>query len=92
VPLTTELPLTQINAPSDASSTLGPLLWRAKFDPKIVKKLVSFSNPRGTVTNSDSELAAGLVQYDMAAQAFHIQERTISGGSDNTPTITWQMG
>jgi hypothetical protein len=65
-------------------------LKKAKFEPEVVRKLVSFSNPRGTVTNSDLELAAGLVQHDVAAQAFDIQERTISSGSDNTPTIAWQ--
>jgi hypothetical protein len=75
---------------ADASSTQGPLLWTARLDPEIVKKLISFFNPRGTVTNSDLELAADLVQHDMAAQAFDIQERTISSGSDNKPTIAWQ--
>jgi hypothetical protein len=68
----------------------GPLLWRAPFDKDISADLVTYANPQGTVTNSDLELAAGLVQNDVAAHAFDIRERTIASGSDNTPTLAWQ--
>jgi hypothetical protein len=52
----------------------GPLLWRAPFDKDISADLVTFENPQGTVTNSNLELAAGLVQNDVAAHAFDICE------------------
>jgi hypothetical protein len=69
----------------------GPILWwRARFDDDITKDLVSFANPTGAVTNSDLELAASLVQHDIAAHAFDIRERTIASGSDNNPTVAWQ--
>jgi hypothetical protein len=68
----------------------GPLLWRARFDEDITKDLVTFENPTGAVTNSDLELAASLVQHDIAAHAFDVRERTIASGSDNTPTVAWQ--
>jgi hypothetical protein len=89
-PTTTKLLERPESSSTAPSSTLGPILWRAKFEPEVVRKLVSFFNPRGTVTSFDLELAAGLVQHDIAAQAFDIRQRTISGGSDNTPTIAWQ--
>jgi hypothetical protein len=69
---------------------LGPILWRATFPNEIVKNLVTHKNPTGRVTNSDLELAAGVVQNDIAAQNFDVRERTIASGSDNTPTIAWQ--
>jgi hypothetical protein len=78
------------SAESTTSKSLGPLLWRSRFEPSTIKELVSSSNPSGSVTNSDFELAAGLVQNDIAAQTFDIRERTIASGSDNTPTVAWQ--
>jgi hypothetical protein len=93
-PTTTKLHERPIASSSAAETStvesLGPLLWRAHFDPAIVKKLVSSSNPKGTVTNSDLELAAAFVQHDIAAQAYDIRERTIASGADNTPTVAWQ--
>jgi hypothetical protein len=74
-----------------AETTLpGPLLWRVPFSSEIRSKLVSSSNPQGTITNSDLELAATIVQNDIAAQCFDIRERTIASGSDNTPAVSWQ--
>jgi hypothetical protein len=68
----------------------GPLLWQAPFDKDDSADLLTFKKPKGTVTNSDLKLAAGLVQNDVAAHAFNIRKRTIASGSDNTPTLTWQ--
>jgi hypothetical protein len=68
----------------------GPLLWRARFDADVSKDLVTFENPTGAITNSDLELAASVVQHDVAAHAFDVRERTIASGSDNTPTVAWQ--
>jgi hypothetical protein len=80
--------------PSDGraaeSSTTGPVLWRSRFDDDTSRKLVSFENPSGTITNSDLELAASIVQHDVAAHTFDVRERTIASGSDNTPTVSWQ--
>lgn len=99
-PLSEAPPLLATNgSDSDASSLqassllpvqdTGPVVWRAPFPPEITSKLVSYSNPAGTITNSDLELAAGFTQLDMGAQCFDIRERTIASGSDNTPTVAW---
>jgi hypothetical protein len=55
-----------------------------------VKDLVSFNDPSGQVTNSDLELAATIVQHDVAAHHYDVRERTTSSGSDNTPAVAWQ--
>jgi hypothetical protein len=92
-PASTELlerPATSSAANSSTDDGAGPLLWRAKFDADITRDLVSFDNPRGTITNSDLELAAAVVQHDIAAHHFDIRERTIASGSDITPTVAWQ--
>jgi hypothetical protein len=68
----------------------GPILWRARFEPDIVNDLVSFANPTGNVTNSDLELAAAVVQNDIAVHNYDVRERTIASGSDNTPAVAWQ--
>jgi hypothetical protein len=41
--------------------------------------------------SSDLELAASLIQVDIAAHNYDIRERTITSGSNNTPTVSWQM-
>lgn len=67
----------------------NPILWRASFPKSIQKRLVSFKNPTGDITNSDLELVAGIVSNDAAAQNFDIQERTVHSNTDNTPTLFW---
>jgi hypothetical protein len=68
---------------------LHPILWQASFPEKITALLVSSDNPHGTITNSSLELAAKLVQHDVAAQCFDVRELSLATGSDNTPTVAW---
>ena len=77
--------------PPLASKDEGPILWRARFPPDIVQDLVSFDNPHGRITNSDLELAATIIQNDVAVNHYDVRERTISSGSDNTPAVAWQQ-
>jgi hypothetical protein len=60
-----------------------------RFDNDTSRKLVSFENPSGTITDSDLELAASIVQHNVMAYQFHVRKRTIASGSDNTPTVSW---
>jgi hypothetical protein len=78
-------------SPLAPSRDKGPILWRARFEPDIVEDLVSFKNPSGRVTNSNLELAATIVQHDIAVHHYDVRERTISSGSDNTPAVAWQQ-
>jgi hypothetical protein len=63
-----------------------PLLWRAKFDPTIPDRLVTFRNHKGDITNSDLELAASVVHADVLAQKVDIREHTVRNFYDNTAT------
>jgi hypothetical protein len=78
------------NSAAESTAAEGPILWRATFPNEISRNLVSQKNPKGRITNSDLELAAGVLQNDVAAHNFDIRERTIASGSDNTPTLAWQ--
>jgi hypothetical protein len=77
------------SAPLSVSSR-APLVWRAEFPPEVVRRLITTANPTGTITNSDLELAATIVQRDVAAHCYDIRERTISNGSDNISAVCWQ--
>jgi hypothetical protein len=46
---------------------LKPILWRQTWPTSVSAKLVSTDNPRGSVTNSDLELAATIAQFDVLA-------------------------
>ncbi|KAL7548224.1 hypothetical protein ACHAWF_016570 [Thalassiosira exigua] len=48
-----------------------PLLWRLRWPEYITKRLVTESNPNGTITNSDLELAGGLLHLDAITQALN---------------------
>merc|ERR550539_1666539 len=47
-----------------------PILWRYQWPTDIQQRLVSNSNPHGTITNSDLELAGGLLHIEALAQHY----------------------
>eukprot|EP00978_Attheya_sp_CCMP212_P044920 scaffold327180_cov28-Attheya_sp.AAC.1 len=67
-----------------------PILWWAQFPKHIQKELVSFSNPRGRITNSDLELAGSIAHNDVLAQLVDVTEATTASGTDNTLTLAWR--
>jgi hypothetical protein len=64
-----------------------PLLWRSSFCREVQSRLITFSNPAGTITNSDLELAASVAQHDILAHQADIREATIHNSSDNKATV-----
>jgi hypothetical protein len=67
------------------------LLWRAPFPPEVQLKLVSTRNPRGTVTNSDLELAATIAQHHILDETgYPLQGESTHTFCDNTPAVAWQ--
>ena len=48
-------------------------------------------NPNGTITNSDLELAGGLMHLESLTQAFDITERTVLSKGDNLSTTFWEQ-
>ena len=73
------------NTPQEA-----PLVWRLQWPIDIIKSLVTFRNPHGTVNNSDLELAGGLIHLDILAQHYDIRERTVLSKTDNLAALFWQ--
>jgi hypothetical protein len=67
---------------------LAPLLWREHFSPTISAQLVSSSNTKGTLTNSDLEQTALVCHADVLASEYDIREHTISTLSDNTAAVS----
>jgi hypothetical protein len=63
--------------PSVTNSNLEPSLWRAKFPPKIVTKLVTFDNPSGLINNSQLELAGSIAHNDALQQCVNCAGRMI---------------
>ena len=75
--------------PATTNSNIVPILWRAPFPDWVRALLVSFKNPRGTITNSDLELAGLLIHHDVIAQQVNLRGRTLAPLGDNIPTTTW---
>ena len=86
----TSLPSGEPQVTSSIQDVAAPIVWRARFPPDVVKSLVSFKNPHGTVTNSDLELAGSILHHEAAVQCFDVRERTTKSSTDNTPTLFWQ--
>jgi hypothetical protein len=47
---------------------LRPLVWRVPFSAAITKQVISDTNPHGTLTNLDLEMAAVLLHYMVLQQ------------------------
>ncbi|KAL3817629.1 hypothetical protein ACHAXA_011717 [Cyclostephanos tholiformis] len=54
-----------------------PLVWQHEWPPHITSRLVTDTNPSGCTTNSDLELAGGLLHLDALAQSFDVRKCTI---------------
>ena len=66
-----------------------PILWRRKFPKNIQQQIVTWSNPTGTLTNSDFELTGNIAHMDILAQFADVRERTIHNSSDNVASVYW---
>ncbi len=68
---------------------LDPVVWRVAFPAEIASKVVSNSNPTGSLTNSDLEMAAVLLHYMVLQQITPMKHKRAGTFSDNTPTVSW---
>ena len=70
--------------------TMPPVAWRLAFLPDIAQDVVSLSNPDGSITNSDLELAVEVLAVGvLLAKASIIKHQPIGTLCDNSPTISW---
>ena len=73
----------------DAARAGQNLVWRLPWSPDIVSNLVSSTNPQGTITNSDLELAALVLQEaTLLKKVPKASMAALRSGSDNTPTVS----
>jgi hypothetical protein len=73
------------------STKLDPIVWRVQWPADITAALVSDSNPNGTITNSDLEMAGVLLHEAVleAALGQAMKGKHIVIGSDNSPAVAW---
>ena len=70
--------------------TMPPVVWRLAFPLDITQDVVSLSNPNGSITNSDLELAAEVPAVGvLLAKALLIKHQPIGTLCHNSPTISW---
>ena len=74
---------------NDKPST-NPIVWRCEWPQHIKDALITEENPFGTLTNSDLELAGGLLHLEAIANNFKVRERSILSKIDNLATLYWQ--
>ena len=66
-----------------------PIVWRNPWPPNIQTRLASEENPKGTITNSDLELAALVAHHHVLATTHNLTGTSLGALSDNTPTVHW---
>jgi hypothetical protein len=70
---------------------LAPIVWRVPWPKDLTNAIISDSNPQGTITNSDLEMAGVLLQE--AVLEAHLGPAMTAAhlviGSDNSPAVGW---
>lgn len=68
-----------------------PVLWLLKWPQHIIDQLVLPQIQMVLfISNSDLELAGGLLHLEAIAQCFDVRERTVLSKTDNLNTLFWQ--
>jgi hypothetical protein len=75
--------------PGSARTDLPPIVWRVAWPPDIQAALVSVSNPTGTISNSDLEMAGLLLHYLVLECLADLKHVHVAAWCDNTPTVSW---
>ena len=68
---------------------LDNLCWRVPFPKDIVNEVIPDVNPKGRLINSDLELVAALVHYDVLCLNTGMRRRLSAIFSDNTTMVAW---
>jgi len=68
---------------------LPAIVWRVEFPIEIQKQLVSFDNPKGSISNSDLEMAGLLLQWMVLENFADLAHAHVACWCDNTPTVSW---
>ena len=71
------------------NGTIIPILSRKLFLKLVQSKLVSSTNRKGSINNSDLGLCGKITHHDIVAQFADILERTIGTLLDNIVNVYW---
>ena len=66
-----------------------PVVWRFPFPSHVSDQLISFTNPSGSINNSELELLGAYLHDDVAAHCWDVRERTLRSATDNLATLFW---
>jgi len=67
-----------------------PMVFRLQWPPDSTANVISEANPKGTITNSDLELAGLVLLWLMMEHVWGpLAEKRIALFSDNSPTVSW---
>ena len=71
-------------------SDCPPTVFRLQWPPDVTANVISDSNPQGTLTNSDLELAGLVILWLMMEHVCGpLVEKKVAIFSDNSPTVSW---
>ena len=71
-------------------SCVPPTVFRLQWPPDISNALISFDNPRGSITNSDLEMAGLLLLWlCLEGVAPNLAHKHVALFSDNSPSVSW---
>ena len=95
IPVLTSIPRVPQQYPSASLQSTDPnaahpTVWRAHFLEDVVSNMVSFDNPKDSVTNSSLELAGSIPHNKCATQCFGVIDPTILTHTNNAHTLWWQ--
>ncbi len=69
---------------------MQPVVWRLPFPQDIQDDVITETNPAGSITNSDLELAAEVMAIGIILENTPaIKHKTIGTLCDNSPTVGW---
>jgi hypothetical protein len=71
------------------TNTTHNIIFRHQFPPAIAAELITDTNPHGTLTNSDFELAAVIMGAAILSTNTPLHHSHIWSASDNTPAVSW---
>ena len=67
------------------------MVWRLQWPQEIKDALLTWENPKGTITNSDLEMAAELLGWLVLEGNVSLKHEHVGLCSDNSATVSWQM-
>jgi hypothetical protein len=75
---------------SSGTKHLSPFLWQLRWPADIENSLVTSSNPSGTITMNDLELAGMVLNwYALECNVTNLRHHHIANFCDNTSAVAW---